>query len=143
MRHWGVAVLALLAASCGGDDSDDPPLPSRPQALNVSTTEYRFDFRAPTRPGRVVVKTRNDGRVRHEVVMLELPPNFPPIKEQIAGKERRFVGTLAYQLPLRPGRRGALAVDVKRARYALVCLQEAPDGKRHADKGMATEFRIG
>jgi hypothetical protein len=135
-------VGVALAASCGGGDGDDAPLPPRAQVLEVAMKEYRFGYRPPSSPGRVVLSAKNNGKLRHEVVLLELPEDFPPIKEQLAGENRRAVGTLAYTKPVRPGRRGVLAVDLKRARYAMVCLQQAGHGRRHAERGMATEFRV-
>ena len=138
----GLAALALLATSCGEDEGDKPPLPPRAKVLNLTAKEYRFDYRRPASPGRFVLRMRNAGRVRHEVIMVELPASFPPIKEQIRGKKRRLLGTLSYLKPVAPGSTGKFAVDLKRARYAMVCQRAAPDGESHALKGMATEFRI-
>jgi hypothetical protein len=137
-----LAALALLATSCGDDGSDEPPLPPRAKQLNLTAKEYRYDYRPPASPGRFVLRMRNAGGVRHEVIMVELPEGFPPIKEQLRRKKRRLLGTLSYLKPVSPGRTGKFAVDLKRARYAMVCQRAAPDGESHALKGMATEFRI-
>ena len=144
MRRRSVCALAaaaLVSPACGGD-GDEPPLPPRAQTLDVAMKEYRFGYKPPRSPGRVVLRGRNTGTVKHEIIMLELPEDFPPIAEQVKGSQRRAVGTLAYMRALRPGARGVLAVDLKRARYALVCLRKAEDGRLHSRKGMATEFRI-
>ena len=104
--------------------------------------EYRFVFRAPAAPGRVVLRARNTGRQEHELVLLPLPEDFPPIAEQLKGRQRRLVGTLAFVQPLHAGKEGVLAVDLRRGRYAIVCLLEDREGVRNAERGMATEFRV-
>lgn len=135
----GLAALPLVAASCG---SQEPPLPRRPAAVDVSLREYRFDYKPPMSSGRAVFRVRNDGKLTHELVLLPLPKDFPPIEQQLGGKRRRSVGTLAFLKPLRPGKTGVFAVDLQPGRYAMVCFLNGSDGISHARKGMASEFRI-
>ncbi|HWC27076.1 MAG TPA: hypothetical protein VG474_10885, partial [Solirubrobacteraceae bacterium] len=82
-RAGALAGLALAAASCGG--SPEPPLPPSASTMRVDMEEYRFVFRAPAAPGRVVLRARNTGRQEHELVLLPLPEDFPPIAEQLKG----------------------------------------------------------
>ncbi len=137
-----LAALSLAALSCGSED--EPPLPPRPAVVDVSLSdEYRFDYTPPRAPGRTVFKVRNDGGQEHELVLLPLPEDFPPLEQQVRGRKRRAVGTLAYQQPLGAGGRGLFAVDLERGRYGLVCFVEGRDRIPHSRKGMVAEFRIG
>ena len=117
-------------------------MPPRPAVVPVVLREYRFDYEPPAAPGRVVFRVRNGGKLSHELLLLPLPEDFPPIREQVRGKTRRAVGTLAFLKPLRPRRSGVFAVDLKPGRYAMVCLIEGPRGETHAMKGMTSEFRV-
>lgn len=110
--------------------------------VDVALSEYRFRYEAPTSPGRVIFRARNDGSRKHELLLLPLPEDFPPIRDQVRGKTRRPVGTLAFLKPVRPEDDGVFAVDLRPGRYAMVCFLEASRGITHARKGMASEFRI-
>lgn len=132
---------AVALPACGGD-ARPAPLPPSAGLVRVGMEEYRFDLRPRVPRGRVVFRARNTGTRRHELVLLPIPEDFPPIAEQLRGKRRRIVGTLAFIQPLRPRGAGVLAVDLRPGRYAMVCLLQGRDGVRHAERGMATEFRV-
>ncbi len=105
--------------------------------------EYRFDYdRSSVRPGRVLFKARNSGRLPHQIVMVLLPPELPPIVEQLNSPERKAVTQIASFPPKPPGATAAFAVDLQPGRYALICFVSDPDEKQHGAKGMASEFRI-
>lgn len=134
-----LGALALVAASCG---SQEPSLPPSPTVVNVSLRDYRFDYKAPAGSGRVVFHVQNAGKLRHELVLLVLPEDLPPLQEQLRSKQRRAVATLAFLKPLRPGERGIFAVDLKHGRYGMACFVRGSDGVPYSRKGMASEFRI-
>ena len=141
------ALSALLAVgavpACGGSAAPGPPLPPAAQVVEVVMEEYRFVWTPPTRPGRVVLRVRNGGRLAHDLVLAELPDDLPPILEQLRGDTRRHVTPIANLPPRRPGSRTAIAVDLSAGRYAVICYIKDPDGLVHARKGMGTEFRLG
>jgi uncharacterized cupredoxin-like copper-binding protein len=133
------ASAAVLLTACGKTDA---PLPSSPPLVGVTMREYGFDHRPSLPRGRVVLRVRNAGRLRHEMTLERLPEDFPPIDEQLRSKTRRAVATLAYLHPLGPGASDAIAVDLGPGRYAMVCFIEGRDGTAHALKGMNSEFRV-
>lgn len=90
----------------------------------------------------MVFHARNSGRVKHEVVLAVLPPDVPPIAEQVKGSTRRSLTSFATLPARRPGERSAFAVDLAPGRYALLCFLRGSDGIPHARKGMASEFRV-
>ncbi|HUP69602.1 MAG TPA: hypothetical protein VM142_07265 [Acidimicrobiales bacterium] len=113
-----------------------------PPEITLTMTEYRFELSRPVPRGRVVFRVANRGRVPHRLVLVPLPADFPPIAEQIAGTDRRNVEPLAGIPDRPPGATGAFAVDLRPGRYALVCFIADVDGRTHAQKGMAEEFRL-
>ena len=133
--------LAVLVASCGGP-SDEAPVPPAPSVVDLRMSEYRFDYERSIPPGRVVFRVHNRGRRRHEVILVPLPENFPPIEKQLRSNKRHPLGTLAFLHPLRPGARESFAVDLAPGRYGIVDFLEGSDGKRYALKGMTSEFRV-
>lgn len=106
--------------------------------------EFRFDHQRDVPAGRVVFRVRNDGRLEHELTLLPLAEDVPPISEQISGQKRRPVSLFAGVYPRQPGATDTFAVDlVAGRRYAMLCSLRDADGTSHARKGMASEFRAG
>lgn len=138
---WALPTLTLLAASCGGEDKE-APLPPPPRVVEVDMREYRFDYTPRIPRGRVVFRAHNRGRRAHEIVLVPVPENFPPIDKQLHSKTRRPVGKLAHLRPLRPGESDAFAVDLVPGRYAMVDFITARDGEINGLKGMNSEFRV-
>lgn len=136
-----VAVLtAVLVPGCG--EGAAPPLPPPARTVAVEMREYRFVWRPPTTPGRVVLHIRNAGKLSHDLVLTQLPEDLPPILEQLRGDVRRNATNVANLPPRPPGDRTAFAVDLAPGRYAIVCFVLDPDGLQHGRKGMAAEFRV-
>jgi hypothetical protein len=105
-------------------------------------SEYAFTHPPRVSPGRVVVRARNLGRLPHELVMVILPEDVPPIGEQLRSPERRVVASLA-SLPARgPAREGTFAVDLAPGRYAFICFVADEDGGQHDQKGMSSELQV-
>lgn len=105
-------------------------------------SEYRFDLKPVSTPGRIVFDVRNTGRLEHELVLISVPDDVPPIDRQLRSEKRLVVPTVARLAPRGPGRRGTFAVDLEPGRYALVCFVKDAAGAQHAQKGMSAEFRI-
>lgn len=140
-RLLAVGLIVVAGTACQPDTRPPAPLPERPPVVDVTMREYRFVYRPPARAGRVVFRARNAGTVRHQLQLLALDDDFPPIDKQLHGPDRRPVIPLAGVLR-EPGKRGAFAVDLAPGRrYALVCFISDRDGVVHALKGMNAEFR--
>ncbi len=138
-QAWPVGVSAVVvAASCGGGAA----LPGPPRAVDVEMREYGFDYKPTFKSGRTVIRAHNGGRLSHEMVLISLGPEVPPIQEQLRSANRQVVPTVANLHPRAPGQGGSIAVDLEPGRYAFVCFVKDPDGAQHAQKGMASEFRV-
>jgi len=135
-----VGVGALVGTvSC----TPDIPLPATSTTVRVEMDEYTFALDSEIERGRVVFQTVNIGEEDHEIIVSPLPPDFPPLLEQLRSDTRRTTETF-YILPVQePGERGAFALDLKPGRYGFICflLNEA-DETSHAREGMATEFTV-
>jgi hypothetical protein len=117
-------------------------LPVPPATVDVTMAEYRFLFEPPTDRGRTVFRLHNRGALGHDLVVVPLTDEVPPIDQQLRGEERLVVATLA-SIPVRPpGGTGTFALDLEPGRYAFICFVTDPDGQQHAQKGMSAEFRV-
>jgi hypothetical protein len=131
--------LLVLVASCGGGASSFPG-PAR--TVDVGMREYGFVVQPTFKSGRTVLRVRNLGTLDHEMVLISLAPELPPIAEQLRSANRQVVPTVAVLHARPPGGTGTLAVDLDPGRYAFICFVKDADGSQHAQKGMATEFRV-
>ena len=104
--------------------------------------EYGFGYDRSVRPGRTVFRVRNTGRLSHELVLIPLPKNFPPIDVQLRSKKRQVIAPIAHLQPVQPGRSGTFAVDLAPGRYAMVSFVTDRNGMSEALKGMNSEFRV-
>lgn len=104
--------------------------------------EMRFDVAGGPPRGRVVFNVRNAGSQVHRVALVFLPDDVPPILRQLRGSERVVVDELASVPNRPPGSTDSFAVNLDRGRWAFLCFVVDPDGKTHAEKGMASEFRV-
>jgi uncharacterized cupredoxin-like copper-binding protein len=138
-RRLVAAVLLASASSCSGSSRSFPP-PAR--TVHVDMREYRFDYRKSFRAGRTVVRVRNRGELVHQLVLINLPADVPPLDTQLRSGERRVVPTIVDVQARPPGATGSFAVDLDPGRYGFVCFVQDPDGRQHAQKGMSSEFRV-
>lgn len=116
-----------------------PPPPSR---FDVSMGDYSFSHLAAAPSGRVVVQLDNTGSRPHQLVLVKLPEELPPLAEQLRSDTRQAVETIANLTDRPAGSRNAIAVDLEPGRYGLVCFLRDPDGLQHHAKGMSSEFRV-
>ena len=104
--------------------------------------DYRFDYVPPSGTGPTLFRVTNGGTVPHELEMLPLADDVPPIDVQLKGTQRRVVTPFAGVESRQPGRAGAFAVNLTPGvKYALICFLADPDGTSHAHEGMTSEFR--
>ena len=136
-----MAAAVVVASSCGGESSNTY-LPPRPATVGVTMREYAFAHPPRIPPGRVVVRAHNAGAERHELVVVALPEDLPPIAEQLRSESSRGVPTIAILPERAPATVGSFALSLTPGRYAMVCFLKGADGTAHAFKGMSSEFRV-
>ncbi len=132
----------VLLSGCSSSAKSQAGLPPAPPVITVHMEDNRFTFDPAIPTGRVVFEVRNVGKVLHNVVILPLPENLPPLEEQLRGQDRQFVEPFASVRPVRPGDSRSIAVDLGPGRrYGIICSVTDAEGKSHALKGMSAEFR--
>src|SRR5947209_6015962 len=136
-----VAAL-LLAVSCVAPGRPPKNLPPLPSTMDVTMREYRFDHPPQVPAGRVVFRVHNAGSLTHELILVAVPEDVPPIDQQLKSDTRVGVDTIATLRDRAPGSNGTFAADLTPGRYAFVCFLMDPDGVSHALKGMASQFRV-
>jgi hypothetical protein len=138
---WAAALLALLGG-CTTGKRTGASLPSGPQIVHVVEHDHSYVLdRAEISAGRAVFRVENGSRLAHDLSLVGLPEDMPPINDQLRSGNRRALDTLA-RLPSRPpGSSDAVAVDLPPGRYALLCFEKDGTGESHALLGMAVELR--
>lgn len=137
LMSLGVVSFGLFSGCAGGSS-----FPPRPAAVYVTMSEFRFDYKSPIPPGRVVFRTHNVGSLDHELILLPLPKDFPPLAVQLGSGKPVALPTLASNFR-RAGTSGTFAVDLEKGRYGMVSLVKGSDGEVDGHKGMFSEFRVG
>lgn len=136
--------IVILAAACTEKAASGRPVPPTPPVVQIALDEYEFRYPEQVPGGRVVFRIANRGRLEHELTLVPLDADVPPIAEQLRSGDRRVVRPIARVPPRRPGQNGSFAVDLApHERYAFVCYVRSPDGQAHASLGMGSEFRTG
>lgn len=134
----GLALATLLGGSCRSTTY----YPPAPLVIHVSMAEYHYRYEPPSAAGFVTFDARNDGKLAHDLTLVELANDTPPILQQLRSEKRSVVPTIARLSARDPGARGTFALDLRPGRYAIVCFVKDADGGQHAQKGMASEFRV-
>lgn len=141
-RAMVLTATLVACTSSSPDRATQRPAPPPAPVITVTMLDHRFELDRPVPPGRVVFRFDNAGQAPHNVVMIPLAEDLPPIEVQLRGSERRFVEPFAGFYDRDPGDSGSFAVDLGAdQRYAMVCSLNAEDGQPHWMKGMVTEFR--
>lgn len=135
-----MVVALILFSSCENDSAELPP--SGTQVVEVGIREYRFVNPSTLTSGRAVFRAVNEGRIPHQVILVSLPDSPGRSDSEGTGTSRLALVPVVLLPPRPPGRQSTFAVDLIAGRYALVCAIQAPDGQRHAEKGMNSEFRV-
>lgn len=160
-------MVTVLLAGCG-DDSDSStdttaaPQDSTPATLDVTTVDYAFEH-APTTiaAGAVELKLTNDGKVPHEVALIEIGdtpldafiPTFAPVLE--GGPFPDEAQNVAAPLEVEPGDVGSATFTVAPGTYAMLCTltgdadapppaegEDPAEGAAHMTKGMAQVITV-
>lgn len=136
-----LAAMLLITACSGGDASG--PLPPQTPTIDVDLVEHDVRYDGPVPAGRVVFRVDNAGEQPHQLSLLSLAENSPPIQEQLQDTPDQSPVLLAQVPLLGPGETSMFAAGLAGGqRYALVDLSGAPDDDTtHAELGMAVEFQ--
>ena len=104
--------------------------------------EFAYDHPAVAPSGRVVVKVDNVGSLTHQLVLVRVPEELPPLAEQLRSDTRQAVDTIANLIDRPAGSNSIIAVDLEPGRYGLVCFLRDAEGLQHHARGMSSEFRV-
>lgn len=137
---WVVASLLGLVSCQPAAPSSWPP--ERP-IVSLTMREYAFDYQQPVPRGQMVFRVVNAGTLNHRLLLAPVPDDYPPVLEQLRGEERRPIEPVAGIPNRPPGDTTTFAANLAAGRYFMICFVQDPDGRTHAIKGMATEFRVG
>lgn len=139
IRTLFAAATGVAMASCGAVAAGLPP---SPPVVHVAMRDYWFDFNASAIPrGRVVFQITNAGKQYHKLGLIPLPADFPPLKQQVEGTDRRVVNELVSCPPLQPGASDTFAANLTPGRWGLVDFFIGPEGS-HLSMGDAAEFIV-
>jgi uncharacterized cupredoxin-like copper-binding protein len=120
-RLLAVALLAAVAAGCGGSSNDSSP------AAVVTISERDFAIKAPTETvpaGEVVLRAVNRGPDAHELIVVRADsPVLLPLRGDGLGVDEDAVkhATAGALEPGAPGTVRDLRVRFKPGRYVLFC----------------------
>lgn len=140
---WSGLVLLALLGGCTGGRDQPRYLPRGPAVVNVVEQDHGYSLdRSDIPAGRTLFRVENRSGLFHDLSLVALPEDMPPIDQQLRSGDRRAVAALAG-LPSRgPGSSDAFAVDLAPGRYGLVCFEMDGTGEAHALLGQVVEFRV-
>lgn len=142
-RGWVLITSAIAAvlASCTNARSG-APLPGAPTVMDVRMTEYQFEYSTVVPSGRVLFRVTNTGNELHNLVMVPLADDDPPINAMLADEVRQVLTPFAGIRDQLPGAEATFAVDlVEGRRYAMLCVLADAQERSHAVLGQASEFQ--
>ena len=111
-RHTLLAALALAAFALSGCGRDEPYASAAGRTVSLRLDEYRVLPQRVTAPaGRVRLVGRNDGRLTHNLAVVQFDR---PLGED---EERQFARTPTAH----PGQQVETTVTLKPGKYRVVC----------------------
>lgn len=142
-RGMVVLVAVVLVAACSRGDASGPLPPETPTiAVDIDDDEVVYDGSVPA--GRVVFHVENAGEQPHQLSLLSLADESPPVAEQLEDPPEQSPSLLARVPLLGPGETSMFAAGLAEGqRYALVDLSQASDESTYGQQGVAVEFRAG
>ena len=163
-RNWlvvSLSALLLLGAACGGDDggdtdaggdteeTTDTPTEETSDALAITGVDFAFELSSTTVPaGETTITFENAGEEPHELFMVPLDENAPPINEliELGEKEAQKYMTgepITTDGPIDPGASTELTAELQPGNYGLVCFVESKAEKKpHAFLGMVNSLTV-
>lgn len=169
MKRWLVVLMSaalLLGAACGDDDgggetaggengkseapaSDDAPSgDSGGGELTISAVDFAFELPSTATAGKTDIVFENNGKEPHELVMVGLSEDAPPVNELIELPEKKaeefFTGQpISSEGPIGPGETKDISAELEPGTYGLVCFVESKKEKQpHAFLGMINSLTV-
>jgi uncharacterized cupredoxin-like copper-binding protein len=145
------------ASECGigGDEEEDEGAEQDPSVteidpaaarVDVSATEYAFEFEAPA-AGRVSFVMTNDGEETHLMAISRLAEGAT-LDEALQAEDPEAEGLLDETFTdlesdtAEPGGEAVLTGDLEPGTYAMICYLPNSEGEPHLALGMAEEFTV-
>ena len=162
LSSCALAVGLLLSACGGGNDNAPAAAPSEEPAATEQGDEFTLadgtvairagdpTFRGPATlpPGPVSFTLNNEGRFPHELRLVELDEDDPPLHE-IANRAPREIPDLVTQIGMirqvrsREVSPERIEVELETGRYGFLCLLRITNSQEtHAALGMSWEFTV-
>lgn len=167
-KSWFLALLAgllILGAACGGgdDEGEDADAGSNAGAetespaggetegggggVEVTAVDYAFQVGSTTVPaGETEITLTNDGKEEHELTMVGIKEDAPPLDELVKMSDdevSKYFATQPFGIqPIEPGASESTTEDLKPGLYAMVCFVETKDGKPHVALGMFNSLTV-
>ena len=170
MKRWMLVVLSavlVLGVACGDDGGEDTDAggdtettesetpsteesetPASDGGLTISAVDFAFEL-PPTAPAGVTdITFENNGEEPHELVMVPLAADAPPITDLIELPEKKAEKFFAGQPvgsdgPIEAGETKELSAELQPGTYGLVCFVESKTEKQpHAFLGMVNSLTV-
>lgn len=169
MKRWLVVLMSaalLLGAACGDDggetdagggDNEKSEAPASDDApsgesgggeLTISAVDFAFELPSTATAGKTDIVFENNGKEPHELVMVGLSEDAPPINELIELPEKKaeefFTGQpISSEGPIGPGETKDISAELEPGTYGLVCFVESKKEKQpHAFLGMINSLTV-
>jgi hypothetical protein len=169
MKKWMLVLLGatlLMGAACGDDGgteaggdngdteestapaTDEAPSPASNGELAINAVDFAFELPATAPAGETNIVFTNNGEEPHELVMVGLSDEAPPITELIELSEKKaeefFTGPpVGSDGPIEPGESKEISAELQPGNYGLVCFVESKTEKQpHAFLGMVNSLVV-
>ena len=155
-----LTVLTSLVAACGDDDDDDDATPVQeaddggtgeeaPEAQEIDVTAIDYAFQgapAELQAGVVTVNLTNDGKVEHEIALIEsgdaeqadFLERFTPVIAEEGSPIPSEAQNVAAPLEVAPGETVTATFTVNEGTYTLLCTLDG-DADKAAETGQSDE----
>jgi uncharacterized cupredoxin-like copper-binding protein len=139
-----LAVLATIAAGCGGDRTQtaDAPSPSEPPRIEMTARDFAFEgVPEVIEAGETTLVLTNEGDVSHEMTIGLLPDGWTI--EEVALENSESGTKVIWSLgPIEPGASTEKTLDLEPGRYGYICHEIEGKGRAHYFYGMIGEFTV-
>lgn len=148
-----VEIDGFEAKTCGLEHEERPPaealqLDPAAHRVDVTASEYTFDFDTAVPAGRNSFVLTNAGQEAHFMGLTKIAPGQTLDAALAYDGDPSEAGIVTNPVPdsnlAAPGGgdEEVLTVDLEPGEWGMVCFVTASDGKTHADKGMAVPFTV-
>ena len=160
------AGLLVFGVACGGGDEENEPAATEEEStedegteeegstdeggpIEVSMTEFAFDAPETVPAAEFEVTVVNNGEQQHEMGVVPLKENAPPIEELVKLSDKELEKYLAGPFggtegPIKPGESKTFTLDgSKAASFGFACFIKDPETKKpHVQLGMSGQFIV-